>query len=69
MPKELTKTFVLTNGERFFSGFSRGNKPVFSLDTPFKFEAWEEAEEYLSNLTEEGVHPSITEYKVELNYY
>lgn len=69
MSEELTKTFVITNGERFFSGFSRGNKPVFSLDNPLTFEAQEEAEEYLSNLKAEEVHPSIKDYKTELNYY
>lgn len=69
MSKELTKTFVLTNGEIFFSGFSRGNKPVFSLESPVTFEALEEAEEYLSNLKAEEIHPSIVDFKVELNYH
>lgn len=68
MQEVLTKTFIITDGERIVSGLKKTRTLVCSYLNPKVFDSEIEAEEFLEELKEEGVHPDIYNFYVESKY-
>lgn len=68
MSEVLTKTFIITDGEKTIAGLKKTRTLVCSDLNPKVFENEIEAEEFLEELQEENVHPDIYNFYIESKY-